>query len=209
MGIFEFKPDAYISNIFFFKGNQVEKEIDEFMDEDDIINKSKNIMKKNYIYISTDGNITVKSLGVRKKSTSALTRKIFWDIMVEKIKTERKVKYPKKWFEAQIAELLNKDLELAAKRFTCNAVNSYKMDGQLQRVIAQRYGPGIHFLICNYKYGIGKGKKWCTIEEFKNHNMTINDIDLSGVWNELSYFIEDYNTKTKNVEKTNSLMKWF
>ncbi len=62
--------------------------------------------------------------------------------------------------------------------------------------ISQRYGEGIHFMIPNTKgVGVGKGKSYCTIEEFKKHNMNISHIDLRNVWKELGYFIAPVQTK--------------
>ena len=42
---------------------------------------------------------------------------------------------------------------------------------------------------------MGKGKSYCTLEEFNNHKMNVNDIDLSNVWQELDYFIKPVITK--------------
>jgi len=45
-------------------------------------------------------------------------------------------------------------------------------------------------LIPNLKHvGVGKGKSYCTLEEFKKEGLKINHIDLSNVWRELEYFI--------------------
>jgi len=38
-------------------------------------------------------------------------------------------------------------------------------------------------------------EKLCTVKEFKELNMTLNDIDLSNVWKELDYFIKPVVTK--------------
>ena len=42
----------------------------------------------------------------------------------------------------------------------------------------------------NKKIGVGKSVKYCTMEQFKKNNLRVEDMDLSGVWSELSYFIE-------------------
>lgn len=194
---FDMGIDDEISHIWFFKGKGVvDKDTDIEMDEDDIINKPKNLMKKNYIYLTKSGDIKVKNLGVRKKSSSALTIKIFWDYLVPKIKEEKKVIFPKSWFVQIISELLANDLGLAAKRFKVLKPESYKLDSQLQSQIARAYGPGIHFLIPNKKLGVGIGKKYCTISEFNNAGLKQSDIDLAPVWKELDYFIENKRQKT-------------
>ena len=53
-----------------------------------------------------------------------------------------------------------------------------------------------HFIIPNNaNVGIGKGKSYCTVEEFKEHKLRIDNIDLSNVWSELNYFIKPVVTK--------------
>lgn len=188
---FDAGVDYKITDMWFFKGKTItSKESDSEMDEDDFLNKPKNLMKKNYIFLTTDGKIVVKNLGVMKKSTSLLTRKIFWDYLVPMIKAQKKVKFPKKWFEDKIAELLGNDLELATKRYMVGNASSYKNASQLQSQISKRYGSGIHFLIPNYRLGVGKGKKYCTLAEFKEKKLNMQDLDLKSVWNELGYFID-------------------
>jgi len=186
---FDLGLDYEIEHIWFFKGKNKQTE-DEYTDELDMLNKPKGFMKKNYIFLTKDGGIVVKNLGVRKKSTSALTRKIFNDILVPLIKEKKKVKFSKTFFKNTISELLSENLKLASVRYKVNDVDSYKNSSQLQAQIAARYGAGIHFLIPNNKIGVGKGKKYCTMDEFKKHNLRLEDIDLTNVYRELGYFTE-------------------
>ena len=192
MTMFQLELEAELTHAFFFKGKQVEdKESDKEMDEDDYINKPKGLMKKNYLLISKDGNIIIKGLTVRKKSCSPLTRKIFWDYLVPKIKTEYIVQFSKAYLQNLITELLEKDISLATLRKSVNPFAYYEQTSPtgLPAQIAKKYGAGIHFLIPNLrKLGVGKGKNYCTLEEFKEKNLNISDIDLSNVWQELVYF---------------------
>ncbi len=186
---FDMGIDAEIEKIWFFKGGNKENDLE--LDVDDMVNKAKGFMKKNYIYLTVDGKLKVKNLGVRKKSTSALVRKIFWDYIVPRIKNEKTVKFETKWFNELIIKLLSEDIELALIRYDVDDAESYKRESQLQAQIARRYGKGIHFLIPNYRIGVGKGKKYCTIQEFRDNNMKIEDINMSNFWAELDYFIVD------------------
>lgn len=195
---FDMGVDDEITHMWFFKGKSKDEKEDKVMDEDDISNKSKSLMKKNYIYIAkvfdnngkwVDTKVVVKNLGVRQKSTSALGRKIFWEYLVPKIKAEKKVKFTKLYFTNLINKLLSEDIRLAEKRYPVNPVETYANDS-IQAQISAKYGAGIHFLIPNSRYGIGKDKKYCTIDEFKEHNLRLSDIDYSVVWSELNYFIE-------------------
>jgi len=189
---FDMGVDDKIEDIWFFDskdGNEKEKKSDSEMDEFDQINKSKGFMKKNYIYITEDKKLKYKNLGVKKKSNSELSRYIFNKILVPKIIEERKVQFPREFYETLILELLQTNPELIAKRFRVSEAETYKSKTCPQYQIASRYGPGIHFLIKNTKYGVCKSVKYCTFDEFKSQNLTFNDLDLSGVWKELVYFI--------------------
>jgi len=199
-GIFEFKIDDEITHFFFFKGDINIDPNKEFVDEDDkkMIARNEIYLRKNYIYIAkvfdkkgdwVDTKVVVKNLGVRKKSTSTISRTIFWDYIVPKIKAEKKVKFPKVYFVNLINKLLSENMKLAEKRYPVNPIEFYANDS-IQAQISQKYGAGIHFLIPNFRYGVGKGKKYCTMAEFKEHNLRFSDIDLTGVWSELDYFIE-------------------
>jgi DNA polymerase elongation subunit (family B) len=193
---FDMGVDDEITDMWFFQGeNKNKSEDDSSLDEDDLENKKKNLLKKNYIYRTTDGKIKVKNLGVRKKSLSAISRKLFWDVLVPRISEERKVKFSESYLKTLINDMLEKDISLAEIRYTAKPADSYKSPSQIQAQIATRYGPGIHFLIPNTRgIGVGLKKNYCSLEEFKEHNLTVDDIDLTNVWKELGYFIKDSQT---------------
>ena len=187
---FDMSIDAEIANIWFFKGKLKKSEEDKHMDYEDNFNIRRGLLKKNYIYLTKQADVVVKNLGVRKKSISLITRHIFWEILIPKIKAERVVKFSRAFLHETINNLLEKDISLAAIRYNVNAFETYKRASQLQAQIVKKYGPGIHFLIPNKRYGVGKKKLYCTAEEFKQKNLRIQDIDLENVWQELDYFIE-------------------
>lgn len=199
MKMFQLQLEEELDYAFFFKGQTKEdKESDSEMDDDDIINKPKGLLKKNYVLVTKDKRIIIKNLGIKKKSNSLLSRKIFWDYLVPKIK-EGECKFSKAQLRNIILELLEKDVTLAAMRKDVGHFEQYKEKSptSLPAQISQRYGSGIHFLIPNLRgIGVGKGKHYCSIEEFKKHNMTIDHIDLDNVWKELNYFIKPVKTKT-------------
>jgi hypothetical protein len=188
---FDMGIDAEIAKIWFFRSKQAKKDDDEFMDEDDHVNKKKALLKKNYVYLTKEGDLVVKGLAVKKKSASLLSRHIFQEVLVLKIKQERKIKFPREYIRQLVSQLLEENLDLATVRYAVRASESYKKDSQLHAQIAKEHGPGIHFLIPNYQIGVGKEKKYCTVEEFRKHGLSVSDIDLSNVWRELDYFIEE------------------
>jgi len=154
-------------------------------------------MKKNYIFITKDNKIIIRNLGIRKKSNSLLSRKIFNDYLVPKIK-QGEAKFSKVFIRNTIIKLLEEDVTLASMRKDVGNFEQYKEKSPtcLSAQITQKYGPGIHFLIPNTKgIGVGKGKKYCTVEEFKAHKMNIDHINLDNVWNELNYFIKPVKVK--------------
>jgi len=193
---FELEVDYEIKYIFFFKGGKNVKE-DEILDEDDFLNKPKNLLKKNYVFVTKDNKVVIKNLGIRKKSISPLSKKIFWEHLIFKIK-EGKIKFTKSFLKRLIIDLLEKDITLAQFRKQVDNISAYKTETSLQYQISKKYGPGTHFLIPNIKgLGIGKGKHFCTMEEFKEKGLTIDDIDLDNFWKELEYFLKP--PVTKNI----------
>jgi hypothetical protein len=192
---FDMALEDKIKYMFFFKGKGNEKE-DKHMDEDDYKNKKLGLIKKNYIYVTESGKLVVKNCGVKKKSCSPLTRKIFWDILAPRIISEGQVEFSKAFLEKQINELLQQNIKLMAMRIVAKPTETYKVEGSLQSQISKTYGTGIHFLIPNLKgIGAGKGKSFCTMDEYYKYKMTVKDIDLSGVWSELEYFTKPVITK--------------
>jgi len=190
---FDAETEAEIKHMYFFKGhNNEEKESDKEMDEDDFINKPKGLMKKNYIYITTDNKLVLKNLGIKKKNVSALSKKIFWDYMTNKFK-QGIGSFSRSEIENVMLEFLEKDLTLAYMRKNIRPLHMYKKSlTSIQAQISEKYGAGIFFLIPNKRgIGVGKGVKYCTIQEFKDYKMGLSDIDLTNFWKELNYFIKE------------------
>ena len=195
---FDLGIDDEIKYMYFFKGkNTDEKETDVEMDEDDFLNKPKGFMKKNYIYVTQEGKVKIKNLGIKKKSISELAKQIFWFHLVPQIK-QGQIKFSKSFINNILKEAVAKDVSVASLRKEVGPFSQYaqKSPTSLPAQIAKRYGAGIHFLIPNLKkIGVGKGKSFCTIEEFNANKMTIHDIDYSNVWMELDYFVKPVVTK--------------
>ena len=196
---FGMKLDAEIKYLFFFKGKEEKEEhTEDFMsDSFDFINKPKGLMKKNYIYVTKENKLVIKNLGIKKKSVSKISRTIFWDNLVPLIKEKGEIRFSKKFIKDLISKYLDQDIAYACLRYDVGSFAQYKdtSPNSIYAQIAQKYGSGIIFLIPNNKIGIGKDKKYCTVEEFKQHNMKKEDINLDNVWSELNYFIRSEQTK--------------
>jgi DNA polymerase elongation subunit (family B) len=206
---FEFKIDAEITDIFFVKDprkhTKEEFIVDGELDPDDeiMINKGEFYLKKNYLFIDTDGNVTYKNLNIKKKSVSALSRALFRDVLIPEIKKNKSIRFSREFIDLKIHELLAQDIGLAGIRYSVKDASEYKVEHQIQAQIARRYGSGIRIMVPNYSLGVGKKKRYCLLEEFIDNGFTINDLDLSGVYKELKYFIIGGATKgnTKKVSR--------
>jgi DNA polymerase elongation subunit (family B) len=193
---FNLKHEFDIKYLYFFKGKD-EEHIDDEMDNEDFVNKGLNLMKKNYLAITDKDEVIIKNLGIQKKSNTPLSKKIFWEYLVPEIK-KGKIKFDKTFIRNTIQELLSKDLSLIVLRKEVGPKEQYvKSAGSLPAQIAEKYGQGIHFLVPNtVGVGVGKDKKYCTIEEFKSKGLSINHINLENVWKELDYFIKEQKVKS-------------
>jgi DNA polymerase elongation subunit (family B) len=194
--IFDMKLEAELKYLYFFKG-EIKNEDDSELDEEDKINKAKGFMKKNYIMVTKDDKVIIKNLGIRKKSNSPLSKKIFWECLVPEIKNG-KSKFKKTYIRNLIFRFLKEDITLAALRKEVGTYEQYEKTSpnSLSAQIAKEYGPGIHFLIPNnIGMGVGKGKKYCTVEMFKANKMKMEHIDTDNFWKELEYFIAPAITK--------------
>jgi len=155
--------------------------------------------RKNYLYIYQDkGEKKVKLVGlpIKKDNATALGIKIYNEILEKQILAINSAKFEKTYLEGVINDYLKKPdiLELISQEYKVNAASSYKLDSQIQAQISKGYFDGQEGtirLIKNNKVGkCGKGTLYCTIDEAKEANLTINEIDLSKLWQELSPFIK-------------------
>lgn len=194
---FKLKLECEIKHIFFFVGDVDKEEDYNELDETDLESRKLQLLKKNYIYVTKEDEVYIKNLGLRKKSNSELSKKIFWEYLVPEIK-QGKIKFSRQMIKNLITKLLKENITLIAMRKDVNVFERYeKSENSMPAQISKKYGEGVHFMIPNLKcIGVGKGKSLCTLEEFKSHELTIDDIDLSNVWSELSYFIEPVKVKT-------------
>jgi len=188
---FDLKVESELKAMFFVKGRQSTKE--NSLDIEDSINKKKGLMKKNYILITADNKMIIKNLGLTKKSTSELAKKVFFNYLKPLIIENLSIKFNKEFIINLIKRELSIDYTAIALRKEVLEKELYKLDSNLCYQISKQYGAGIHYLIPNKKIGVGKDKKYCLLSEFKDNNMIINDIDLTNVISELTYFIKKEN----------------
>jgi len=164
--------------------------------------------KKNYLYLYKDkGELQVKLVGlpIKKSGATKLAFKMYEEILEPKILKEKTAKFSKKFVQGHLDSYLkNKEiLQLLSREFKIKPYESYrtakcKKEGKepttIYAQISKGYfnkGDGVINLIKNYKIGkAGKGDKYCTVEEAIEAKLTLKDLDLEKVNNELEVFIK-------------------
>ena len=161
--------------------------------------------KKNYVYMTKKNDqikIEMKGLPIKKDGATLIGPKIYEEILKPQMIEHVGAKFSKEYIHGIIEEYLLKpgSLELLAREYRVKPLKDYKNENQIQAQISAGYfngQDGIISLIKNKKCGrAGKTAKYCTAEEARENNLTINDLDLEKLYNELEPFI-GYTEKTQ------------
>jgi len=154
------------------------------------------VAKNCYLYVTNKNEVKYKSTLLNTNTPKAVM-KLFEEYMRPIIISTLDIPFTKKELETQIKLLLEKEPELAAQEYKVGKLTDYKVVTSLQYQISEIYGEGRHFLIPNKKnFGAGKKKstkkkvgiRHCSIEEFKENKLTIDDIDLTHLLSHLKPF---------------------
>jgi DNA polymerase elongation subunit (family B) len=173
-----------------------------------------NKKKKNYMYVTNDGKLKIKGLPMIKRDSSRIGYYIFNKYLrSEALKGNVKFKYD--YIKELVKKEFDNNINLFLREFRIKTGNFYNNKTSIQYQIFKKYGKGTHKLISNQKIGVGKGIKYCSIDEFKNNDLTFNDLNLKKMWRELIIFIEDKENigwskkkiKQKKI-KYQSLSRW-
>ncbi len=160
--------------------------------------------KKNYLYLYEDkGKLKIKLVGlpIKKDGATALGIKIYNDVLESKILSEKRAKFPKEYIDGLIKEYLKSKeiMTLISREFKIKPYDSYKIPkgktepSCIYAQISKGYfdgGEGVINLIKNNKIGnAGKSTLYCTIEEALKAGLTVEDLDLEKLHNELEPFV--------------------
>jgi DNA polymerase II len=154
--------------------------------------------KKNYLMIYKDnGEPTIKLVGlpIIKDNATQLGMKIFDEVLKPEIIKNTRAKFPKSFIEGKVNEYLQRPeaMELISQEYKVNAFSSYKTNC-IQAQISKGYFKGMDGvirLVKNQKVGkAGKGTLYCTIQEAQDAKLTVEELDLEKVLNELQPFVE-------------------
>jgi hypothetical protein len=165
------------------------------------------IAKNCYLYVNSKDEIKYKST-LLNVNTPKVIMKVFEDYMKPKIIKELDINFTEQELTEQIKLKLKEDLLLAAEEHKVIDCSEYKSKTSLQYQISERYGSGIHYLIPNTtKLGIGKQKgtqkikpiRYCSLKEFEDKKLTINDISLKKLIENLKPFLKYQNKSIQQI----------
>jgi len=146
--------------------------------------------KKHYIGITSDNKLVIKGHSIIKHDSSQLSQVIFKKLkpmIIERCD----IKFDKDMIKDMIDEEIRKDISLVGQVYNVRSPGDYKSLTGLHAQIATEFGEGLHLLIPNKSLGpIGKSKKYCTVDDVDK--LTVDDLILDKVWQELSVFVKDY-----------------
>jgi DNA polymerase elongation subunit (family B) len=179
--------------------------------------KERRAKKKNYLYIYENNNksqIEIIGLPIKKDNATPLGMKIFKEVLEPEILKRKNAKFNKEYIDSIINDYLkNKEImKLLAVEYKVKKFDTYKKESQIQAQISEGYfdgREGVISLIKNNKVGkAGLGTKYCTIEEALDNKLTVAELDLTKIYNELEPFIKYVEEPIKpKVLKTNKLQE--
>ena len=156
--------------------------------------------KKNYLYLyDKNGELTLKIMGlpVIKDNATKLGKQILDETLKPMILKTRQAKFTKSEMKNIMGEWLTKPeaVKGLAREFKVKPFAVYKKESQIQAQISRGYfgdQAGVISLIKNKIVGrAGKTAKYCTYEEAKENKLTMDDLDLTKLKNELEVFIKN------------------
>jgi DNA polymerase elongation subunit (family B) len=166
---FDMGIDAEISHLWFFKTGGQHR-------------------KKQYVYVTTAGQVVVRGLPMIKRDSSGLGRLIFSRHLEDRVR-QGQIRFDYHEIHAYVLAALRDDLSVAARSFKVWDVDTYKHKGQLQAAISAKYGAGTHRLLPNKYIGVGKSIKYCTMDEYVTAKLGPSALVLNKLWTELADFL--------------------
>lgn len=178
-------------------------EIENFLDYIMFVKDEKKdkTLKKNYVYV-VGKEITVMGLPIIKSNASKLGPLIFEKYMRDTIIKNLLGKFEKKDVDHWIREELKNDITLVAQDYKVQRFDAYSPRANcIQKSISLHYldkKSGVMTLIKNKSVGkIGTTWKYCKVEDAGK--LTIDDLDLDKVYNELTPFIKQKSSKSGGI----------
>jgi hypothetical protein len=153
----------------------------------------KGVFKKNNYCFISGGRVKIVGFPIMKDNSSKLAIKIFREYLEPLGLKNNRLKFKKVFVDKIIRDLLSEDIGLAAVTIKCNRADTYKLSGQLQAQVSRVYlngGSGEVDVIKNTRLGkVGKGCKYCSVDEAVSRGLVFEDLVLDKVYNELAPFL--------------------
>jgi len=157
--------------------------------------------KKNYVYISKDDKLNIMGLPIIKSNASRIAVQVLDKYLKPQIIKDKQIKFPLDYLKQIIYYELEQDLSIATQVYKVREREYYKKNPNgLYAQITQQYGAGTKDLITNNKYGVGKDKRYCTLEEFRDNRLSVRDVDLTTTLNNLEPFTKNEQMTLENFE---------
>jgi len=162
--------------------------------------------KKNYLYLYKDDeelNVKIVGLPIKKANATQLGMKIYNEVLEPLILENKSAKFSKEFIDNKLEEYLKHKeiLRLLSREFKIKPAVTYKAQSSIYAQISNGYfngGEGVINLIKNKKVGnAGKGDRYCTLEEAIESKLTVKDLDLEKIMNEIDPFIKYEKNLTK------------
>jgi hypothetical protein len=143
------------------------------------------------------------------KNTPQIIINVLENHVKNKIINQLDINFSKEELRTEILKKLKQDMTLGGKMFNVKKAKEYTSNTCINYQISKQYGEGKIILIPNIKdIGVGKSKRYCSIEEFKQNNLDLNDIDIEDLISHFNPLIEiskydvfDGSNKSKEIIK--------
>lgn len=164
------------------------------------------VSKNCYLWVDKNDKVGYRNT-LLNRNTPELIMKVFDEYMAPKIIKDLDVNFTEKELTEIIKKKLKDNLELAVEEYNCKDYDEYKSKVALECQISEKYGSGKHYLIPNSKgIGVGKAKstkkkvgvRYCSMEDFKNNNLTYQDVDISQMLKHIKPF---FTKKEKKMDE--------
>jgi DNA polymerase elongation subunit (family B) len=166
--------------------------------------------KKNYLYLKTKKGkqeIVIMGMSIKKDDATPMGPMIFDEVLAPEILKNQRAKFPASYIQQLIDQYVSRPgaFEMLAREYRVKPATSYEKPGQIQRQISEGYFNGQDGVITLLKTTIpakadkkgyrpvgraGTSVQYCTPQEAAAQHLTIAELDLEKVENELSPFIE-------------------
>jgi DNA polymerase elongation subunit (family B) len=166
-------------------------------------------VKKKYIYVTDDDKVKEKGLTIVKGNCCNIAKEFYVHVIKQKILDNKFKLYDPtdllnelKQFSLGKEDMLQKRYRVTKPPEAFKVSEGKEESTALTYQISKRYGQGDHFLVINKRIGVGKGDRYCKIEELKERygDNWIDQVCFERYMDDLSEFI-DYKLRGR-IHKT-------